>query len=425
MNSASTSSTSISESASANRLRVLIVAPSLDILGGQAVQAAQLLARLREEPSLDVSFLPVNPRLPGLLRKLQAIKYVRTVVTSLLYWGLLLARVRTYDVIHIFSASYLSFVLAPTPAILIARLYGKKIILNYRSGEAEDHLRRWHRTAIRTLRLADEIVVPSAYLVDVFGKFKLAASAIHNFVDTDRFKYRERVPLRPVFLSNRNLEPMYNVGCVVRSFSIIQQRYADARLTIAGDGSERARLQNLAGELELRNIEFIGRVGPEKMHELVSAACIYLNGSEIDNMPGSIIEAFASGLPVVTTDAGGIPYIVRNERTGLMVRCGNHEAMAAAALRLLEDSALASRLSTNAREECKKYEWPAVKNEWINLYHDLAGRRSNEATGRSSSDKEFIRSRVHELESETENSDLQKLRKTLRSSRRTTQMSTK
>ena len=237
MNSASTSSTSISESASANRLRVLIVAPSLDILGGQAVQAAQLLARLREEPSLDVSFLPVNPRLPGLLRKLQAIKYVRTVVTSLLYWGLLLARVRTYDVIHIFSASYLSFVLAPTPAILIARLYGKKIILNYRSGEAEDHLRRWHRTAIRTLRLADEIVVPSAYLVDVFGTFKLAASAIHNFVDTDRFKYRERVPLRPVFLSNRNLEPMYNVGCVVRSFSIIQQRYPDARLTIAGDGS--------------------------------------------------------------------------------------------------------------------------------------------------------------------------------------------
>jgi glycosyltransferase involved in cell wall biosynthesis len=360
-------------------LRVLIVAPSLDILGGQAVQAAQLFARLREEPSLEVSFLPINPRLPGPLRKLQAIKYVRTVVTSFLYWALLLTRVRANDVIHIFSASYLSFVLAPTPAILIARLYGKKIVLNYRSGEAEDHLRRWPRTAIRTLRLADEIAVPSGYLVDVFAKFKLAARVIYNFVETDRFKFRKRIPLRPVFLSNRNLEPMYNVGCVLRAFGLIQDRYPEARLIIAGDGSERVRLQNLARQLDLRNIEFVGRVAPGKMHEIGRDADIYLNGSEIDNMPGSIIEAFALGLPVVTTDAGGIPYIVSNERTGLMVRCGDYEGMAAAALRLLNDNALASRLSLTAREECKKCEWPAVKNEWLSLYHELGNRRGDTA----------------------------------------------
>src|SRR5215813_11485244 len=90
-------------------LRVLMAAPSFDILGGQAVQAARLLDRLREEPGLEVGFLPVNPRLPGVLRKLQAIKYVRTVVTSIAYVGSLLARVAKYDVIHIFSASYFSF----------------------------------------------------------------------------------------------------------------------------------------------------------------------------------------------------------------------------------------------------------------------------------------------------------------------------
>src|SRR5690348_15574222 len=89
-----------SEAAAQNRLRVLIVAPSMDILGGQAVQAAQLLARMSEEPSLEVSFLPINPRLPGPLRKLQAIKYVRTIVTSLLYIALLIKHVRTHDVIH-------------------------------------------------------------------------------------------------------------------------------------------------------------------------------------------------------------------------------------------------------------------------------------------------------------------------------------
>src|SRR5437773_12095019 len=106
----------------ARPLRVLIVAPSLEILGGQSVQAARLLARLREEPSIDVSFLPVNPKLPGPLRRLQEIKYLRTVLTSLLYCALLLARVHRYEVIHIFSASYFSFLLAPTPAILVAKL---------------------------------------------------------------------------------------------------------------------------------------------------------------------------------------------------------------------------------------------------------------------------------------------------------------
>ena len=355
----------------AKPVRVLIVAPSLDILGGQAVQAARLLARLEQEPTLKVSFLPVNPRLPGPLRKLQSIKYVRTVVTSLLYWFLLLSRVRNHDVIHVFSASYLSFVLAPTPAILVSKLYGKRIVLNYRSGEAEDHLQRWRRTAIPTIRMVDEIAVPSGYLVDVFARFGLSARAIFNFVETDRFRYRERSSLRPVFLSNRNLEPLYNVGCAIRAFAIIQQRFPDARLVVAGDGSQRADLESLALELNLRNIDFAGRIQPDQMHELAGAADIYLNSSDIDNMPGSIIEAFALGLPVVTTEAGGIPYIVNNEMTGLLVKLGDHQGIADSASRLLEDDDLAQRITSNARLECRKYSWKSVRNEWLKLYHEL------------------------------------------------------
>jgi len=355
-------------------LRILIVAPSLDILGGQAVQAARLLARLREEPSVHVSFLPVNPRLPGVLRKLQQIKYVRTVVTSLLYWRLLLARVHQYDIIHVFSASYFSFLLAPTPAILVAKLYRKKIVLNYRSGEASDHLRRWRRTALPILRLVDEIAVPSGYLVDVFARFELVSRSISNFVNTDRFSFRERRLLRPIFLSNRNLEPLYNVACVLRAFAIIQQQRRDARLIIAGDGSQRRELEVLAQELDLRNVEFRGRVAHEEMHALYSEADIYLNSPNIDNMPGSIIEAFASGLAVVTTGAGGIPYIVDDKESGLIVPCGDYQQMATAALELLEDRALATEITNKGREECEKYQWDAVKNEWLKLYHELGSR---------------------------------------------------
>src|SRR5215218_3783733 len=132
----------------AEPVRVLIVAASLDILGGQAVQAQRLIQHLQNEPSIEVSFEPINPRLPGVLRKLQSIKYVRTVTTSILYWLNLLRQVPKHDIIHIFSASHLSFLIAPTPAILIGKLYGKKILLNYHSGQAEEHLRRWRRSTI-------------------------------------------------------------------------------------------------------------------------------------------------------------------------------------------------------------------------------------------------------------------------------------
>ncbi|MGH9901533.1 MAG: glycosyltransferase family 4 protein [Pyrinomonadaceae bacterium] len=354
------------------RVRVLMVAPSLDILGGQAVQAERLLARLREEPSLDVDFLPINPRLPGVLGRLQSIKYVRTLLTETAYCAALLARVRAYDVVHIFSASYFSFVLAPTPAILAAMLYGKKTVLNYHSGEADDHLRRWSRTAVPTIRMADAVAVPSGYLVDVFKSFGLEARSIFNIVDTDRFRFRERQPLRPVFLSNRNFEPHYNVACVLRAFSIIQKRFPEARLTVAGDGGQRRELERLARELGLRDTEFVGRVPQARMPELYEAADIYLNSPDIDNMPVSVIESFASGLPVVTTDAGGIPYIVTDEETGLLVGRDDHESMAAGAIRLLEDGELASRITRAGHAECRKYAWEAVRDEWIKLYRELA-----------------------------------------------------
>jgi len=359
-----------SDATTQTKLKVLIVAPSFDILGGQSVQAARLLERLRQEPLLQAGFLPINPRLPGVLRRLQAIKYVRTVVTSIAYIWSLIWRVHKYDVIHVFSASYFSFVLAPTPAILIGKLFRRKVLLNYHSGEAEDHLRRW-RSAIAIIRLADSIVVPSEYLVSVFASFGLKTQAIFNLVDLNKFRFRSRVPLRPVFLSNRNFESHYGVDYVLRAFAMIQSRVPSAQLTIAGDGSLRRPLQSLAVELGLKNTTFIGRVDPEAIAAVYDAADIYLNGSTIDNQPLSIIEAFCCGLPIVTTGAGGIPYMVRDGKTGLLVPCGDHAQMAERALRLLTDPDLAGQLTSEGRNECVKYQWQTVRDAWIKAYFDL------------------------------------------------------
>jgi len=355
-----------------HRLRVLIVGPSFDILGGQAVQVGRLLERLRQEPALDVGFLPINPRLPGLLRKLQSIKFVRTLVTSIAYLLSLLTRVRKYDVIHIFSASYVSFVIAPTPAILVSKLFGKKVILNYHSGEADDHLRRWPRTAIPTIKLADRLVVPSEYLEDVFANFHLPASPIYNLIETDKFRFRKRDPLKPRFLSNRNFEAHYGVDRVLQAFAVIQKQLPEATLTVAGNGPERDKLQQVAVDLNLNKTTFVGRVEHDKIVELYDSCDVFLNGSLIDNQPLSILEAFACGLPIVTSNAGGIPYMVENERTGLIVECNDSDGLAQAALRLFAEPNLTTRLINEGRRECNKYSWAAVRDQWLDLYFQLA-----------------------------------------------------
>src|SRR4030095_2673313 len=198
------------------KLQVAVVAPSLRILGGQAVQADRLLKAWENEPDVTAWLVPVNPVPPGLLRHLTAIKYVRTIATELAYLTPLLRALAPADVVHVFSASYTSFLLAPFPAMLAARALRKPLVLNYRSGEAPAHLAR-SAVARRAVRSADLNVVPSRFLVDVFGRFGIPAQTIPNLVDLNRFTFRDRDPLRPRLVSTRNFEPLYNVPCTLRA----------------------------------------------------------------------------------------------------------------------------------------------------------------------------------------------------------------
>ncbi len=356
-----------------DKIRVCHIAPSLDLLGGQSIQAARLLEGLKEAPEVEAELLPINPALPDPLRRLLRIKYARTVVNMLAVLFLLIVRLPRYDIVQVYAASYFSFLLTPAPAILIAKLYGKRVILHYHSGEAEDHLSHWYWMAAPLIRLADVVIAPSGYLVDVFARFGLRAQAIFNIAALDKYRFRGRRPLRPVFLTSRSHEPLYNVPCVLRAFALIQRRYPEARLTVGGDGGERRRLEQLARELKLRNTTFTGLIPSDRMPAVYDAHDIYLTATDIDNMPNSITECFAAGLPVVTTDAGGVPYIVRHEETGLMVECDNHEALAANAARLLEDQELAAAIARRAREECAQYAWPQIKGQWLAVYRELVG----------------------------------------------------
>lgn len=352
-------------------LRVALVAPSLGILGGQAVQAERLLRSWDGDPDVTAWLVPINPLPPGPLRHALRVNYIRTLTTQLTYWPLLFRELRRADVVHVFSASYFSFLLAPLPAILIARLYGKPVVLNYRSGEAPDHLQR-SAVARAALRRVDRNIVPSRFLQDVFARFGIAADIIPNIVDTDRFRFRTRSPLRPRVLSTRNFEPLYNLPCTLRAFRIVQERFPDAELTLVGSGSQEGAIRALASELGLRNVRFAGRVAPGDIWRYYADADIYLQTPDIDNMPASVLEAFSSGCLVVSTDAGGVPAILTDGIHGLLAPCGDHAAAARAIVQLLSEADLALRLAQAARESCARYQWSTVRGQWLALYRDLA-----------------------------------------------------
>jgi glycosyltransferase involved in cell wall biosynthesis len=350
-------------------IHVALVAPTLEMLGGHAVQASRLLAYCEGAEQLRARLVPINPAPPRLLAWASGVKYARTVATQLCYWPLLLRRLRSVDVVHVFCASNSSFFVAALPAILVASLYRRPTIANYR-GDGREHLAN-SRLAQWVLRTLCTNVVPSSYFDAIFRELGIPAQIVPNVADLDRFRYRVRGVLRPRILSTRNFEPIYNIGCTLRAFARLQAVVPDASLVLVGAGSQEQDLRRLAAGLRLRNVTFAGRVPQQDIHRFYAAADVYVQTPIIDNTPASVIEAFASGLPVVSTRVGGVPAILQDGVHGLLAPPDDDEAIAARVLKLLGNPALARRLAAAAFATCGAYAGRAVIERWRALYRSV------------------------------------------------------
>jgi L-malate glycosyltransferase len=360
-----------SDSSFRSKTRIAFVAPSLRYVGGQAVQADLLMRHWKDDPDIEARFLAVDPTFPSWLRWAERVPFLRTLIRAPIYKWHLWRDLKDVDVVHIFSASYSSFLLAPLPAWFIARLHGKKTLINYRSGEARDHLQRsW--IARHVLGQADRLVVPSGYLVDVFREFGLQAHVVPNMIDLAQFRFRERRMLRPRLVCTRGFHPYYGIDVVVRAFAEVKEQYPEAQLDLVGGGAIEQSIRQLVSQLKLADVNFCGVASRQEIGLFYDRADIFVNGSNLDNMPVSVLEAFAAGTPVVTTEPEGMKYIVAHERTGLLSRPGDAAALAQNILRVLRDPELGAQLARNAYEESSRYRWPAVREQWLAVYAGLA-----------------------------------------------------
>jgi glycosyltransferase involved in cell wall biosynthesis len=361
---------SVAELAGSSKLKVVIVAPSLRYVGGQAVQADLLVRLWQDDPDVELKYLSIDPPFPRLLAWAQCIPVLRTIFREPIYFWHLCHDLKEVDIAHIFAASYWSFLLAAAPAWFFGILRGKKTIINYRSGEARDHLRRF-RSGRFVLSRVDEIVVPSGYLIDVLREFGLKASVVPNLIDLTQFRYRERKPLRPHLVCTRGFFEYYCVDVVVKAFAEVKKAYPEAQLDLVGSGPLESDVRQLVESLHLSGVKFVGVSSRQEIGQHYDRADVFINASRLDNMPVSIIEAFGAGTPVVTTSPESMPYLVQHERTGLLSEVNDEIGLAANVIRLLRDPELASRLAENAHRQSQEYVWAKIRGQWLDLYRDV------------------------------------------------------
>ncbi len=325
------------------------------------------LAMLLREAGADVEVVQVNP--PYRPAWIARFKGVRAVARLLPYlWQLWRAAGRA-DVLHIMANSGWSWHLFAAPAVWIGHWRHCPVVVNYRGGELDAFLATSFKYVGPTLRQATRIIVPSGYLQAVFAKYGVAASIVPNIVNLERFSPGAAARHGPSLLVARNLEAIYDNATALHAFALILAVYPQARLVIAGSGPLRDELHALARDLGLEQaVQFAGAIDNQAMPALYRAADLMLNPSTVDNMPNSVLEALASGVSVVSTDVGGIPYLVEHERTALLVPPRCPRAMADAALRLLGDPALAGALREAGRQHVQQFRWDAVRPLLFDTY---------------------------------------------------------
>jgi len=135
-----------------------------------------------------------------------------------------------------------------------------------------------------------------------------------------------------------------------------------------GDGSLQAT-QKVTEELGLNgHIAFPGGVPKASVPDWLDKSDIFINTTNVDNTPVSVLEAMACGLCVVSTNVGGIPYLLEHEKDALLVPPDDPKAMAEAVRRILIEPELAEHLSLNARQKAEKFDWQTVLPQWESLF---------------------------------------------------------
>jgi glycosyltransferase involved in cell wall biosynthesis len=267
----------------------------------------------------------------------------------------------------------------------LLRRFRKPHLVVLRGGGLPGFARGRERRVRRLLEGATVVAAPSRYLQEQMKTYRSDIELLPNALDLGSYAFRPRELAHPRLVWLRAFHRIYNPLLAPRVVALLAEKFPDVSLVMVGrdkgDGSLQ-ETQELAQRLGVTaRVSFPGGVSKAAVPGWLNRGDIFLNTTDVDNTPVSVLEAMACGMCVVSTDVGGLPYLLEDGRTALLVPPDDPIAMAGAVRRLLERPELSERLSRSARQAAEAFQWGEILPNWEALLREVAHSRAGVPEG--------------------------------------------
>lgn len=274
---------------------------------------------------------------------------------------------RKYDFLFVQIFSGPAFIYAGM-AILLGKMRGKKVVGVLRGGNLPKYLIQNLNFKSWLLTRCNVLISPSGYLKDALAKLGITTEIIPNIVDLGKYTYKSRKRVSAKILWIRRYIDIYNPKMVVNVARRLKIQYPDFQLTMAGGGDYQALKEQAIHDGLGENMTFYSFVSKEKINELGQLHDIFINTANIDNFPVTVVEAMAMGLVVVSTNVGGIPFILDNNINAILVNPNDDEQMAAKIIDLCEKPVLTEKICEASHATVLGYSWENIREKYIAIF---------------------------------------------------------
>lgn len=270
-----------------------------------------------------------------------------------------------YILIDTFSTSNFYFAWLTSQ---IARLLKLKYIPILHGGNLPQRLDKSPNLSRQLFNYSYKNIAPSNYLKTEFKKRAFRTELIPNILEIDEIEFIKRNQLKPNLLWVRSFRKLYNPMMAIEVLHLLTKEYPNAKLCMVGPVKDESfeLVSRLVDRYNLKeNIEFTGVLSKEDWFKRAKEFDIFINTTNFDNMPVSILEAMGLGLIIVSTNAGGMPYLIENGEDGILVDESSSEQMAAEIIRLMNLENI--EMGIKAREKAMQFDWNSIRNQWIKV----------------------------------------------------------
>jgi len=250
----------------------------------------------------------------------------------------------------------------------IARIFNTKYIPILHGGNLPKRIKKSKKLSNLIFKNSYKNISPSNYLKYEFEKEGYQVYFIPNILEIDNYTFKNRKILQPKILWVRAFKKLYNPTLAIKVFNLVKKEFPSAELCMVGPELDNSlsKCKDLAEKLNLSNsVEFIGGLPQKEWHNKSVEFDIFINTTNVDNMPVSVLEAMALGLTVVSTNVGGLPYLINNNENGILVTPNNASEMASEIISLINNNKF--ELAINARELVEKFSWEFVRVKWLKI----------------------------------------------------------